>query len=439
MAAFAPSALTSSWTSRTCISPKVAPRRPHRGTSAALPPRAQLQGIDLGAGATPGQDDLHDKLLGQLMFCDPDTLPHIVAARAPDLDESFMSYIDAKVGSSNDIEERESLRLFKAAIQDLLSRPPPTLEKDASPDEDEAVPALNAAEMQTYDELIDSLVSARAREDGVKSAVLLQYERIDLRALQRIEARMADCEGDERDALQEVLTAITSEMQVRVDAAANRLREVLSIDGGLDEMKRKIDGFSTSGGLDDAFILLLQKNFETAVENDAQPAIEVLGKLLKYSTEASESRLAPELQLIRRLLRADGPVERKDLLMDAFEQKGKVAMVGGGLSSGVRVDGKKFVGALRGLIEQYGNVDAEFVKKLSTIGEESEKVASKIFGMEDKNVADLQEEAFHKRTVSVWDLEKVEMADEVEGKTAGWEGKLGEIPAGFSEDGKMVV
>jgi hypothetical protein len=161
--------------------------------------------------------------------------------------------------------------------------------------------------------------------------------------------------------------------------------------------------------------------------------------VLDHAAMLKDARLSPEVRLIRRLLRTDDEEVRVDLLMTALKPNKGVMLADGTVTSGVRVNGKKFVQELRGLIEQYSNVEEAFAMRLSRLGEESEAVARKLFDMEEKDVKDLQEEAFHRRSVSVWDLEQVEMREEVEGRKASWEGRLGQVPSGFDEHGKMAI
>ena len=66
------------------------------------------------------------------------------------------------------------------------------------------------------------------------------------------------------------------------------------------------------------------------------------------------------------------------------------------------VSGKAFVTAMRTLISDFGNVDPGFLAKVDQIAKESEAVASALFNVnEDMDVRELQDEAFHKRSISV--------------------------------------
>ncbi len=408
----------------------------HRTTRAQLDLSSAASSDGLPSGGVPLEASTEDQLLGELMFCEPDSLKMLVAERNKDITKEFYEYIDSKVEQSVDFEERESLRLLKDAVKQLQGE---LASKDSAKTKVEAKPSGDKV-VDEYNEVLDSFLEARSREGGLKSVVVLQYERIDFRMLELLEERIAAADTDsKRRALKEVLECITDEMNVRVTAAASRLEDLFKTQGGIEAMKMKLIKLADAGGLDEAFVLLLKNNQERAQKAGNEAVASMLTQLVKAVTEILERQLPPELKLLRKLLRSDSRDARVDMLMAALKKGKAVAMGDGTMSSGVKVDGKKFVEALRKLIEQYGNVDKDFVKKLSEIGEESEAVARKIYDMEGKDIGEMQQEAFHKRRVSVWDLENVEMAEETEGRKAGWEGKLGQIPHGFDEHGRKAI
>lgn len=386
-----------------------------------------------------------DVLLGQFMYSPPEQLPVLIQHNADMIDDKFYQYIEDKINASNDLEERDSLRTLRDAITDLYKK---MLEDMSSAEAAAAAESggssaseKNAEVDAAYDRLIDEMVSTHPEgAEPLAIAVQLRYDRIDMRCLERLEARIGAV-GDNAVAaapLIAVREAIVKEMNARVKKAAERVKDVLAA-RDMDAMRRKLSELARKGGLDDAFTLLLKGNMDQARKAGNAQAVGALSLLLKYAAEIREAELDPEVRLIRRLLREENGEVRAEMLMDSFAPKKGVAMVDGSTTSGVRVDGKRFVKALRGLLEEYGNVDKDFVQKLSQIGAESEAVARKIYDMEGKDIKELQDEAFHKRSVSIWDLEKVEVAEEMEGRKAGWEGKLGSVPPGFDEKGKMVI
>lgn len=420
-----------------CKNPRYSIRNTRRTTRAQLDLSSAASSSDLPSGGIPLEASKEDKLLGELMFCEPDSLKALVAQRHKEINNEFYEYIDEKVDESKDFEERESLRLLKDALKQLKKELPLSIRSSEPKVEKKSAQAKAVDE---YHALIDSFLDARKREGGLKSSIVIQYERIDFRMLELLEERISDADTDsKRNALKEVLECITDEMNVQVSAAASRLEDLFKTPGGFEAMKLKLRTLADTGGLDEPFVLLLKNNQESAQKAGNEAAATMLTQLVQAVTDILERKLPPELKLLRKLLRSDSRDARVDMLMAALKKGKSVAMGDGSMSSGVKVDGKKFVQALRKLIEEYGNVNKEFVKKLSEIGEESEAVARKIYDMEGKDIGEMQKEAFHKRRVSVWDLENVEMAEEAQGRKAGWEGRLGNVPPGFNKDGKMVV
>ncbi|KAI0566820.1 hypothetical protein FGB62_6g07 [Gracilaria domingensis] len=409
-------------------------------------PRAQLVGMPEGYGQKSVESNDNEILLAEMRYSDPSRLPAIVQNNLDQLDEDFYRFLDDKINASADLEERDTLRILQNAItevmKEILESIPPDEAKaamDASGDSSVDVSSKEDVAAATYDELINQFLRSRDTADpsSLKTAVQVSYSRIDLRLLQRLNERIA-LQGSDVEALTDLREAINVIMSDRIAEAGECVKAVLSV-GNMTEMKKKISGLARKGNIDDAFILLLQANLEQAQKANAKEAVDVLSRALEHAQTVKDIQLDPEVRLIRALLRTEDADARSKMLMESFQSRGSVTLVDGTTTSGVAVDGKKFVIALRKLIEEFGNVDEKFVLKLSKIGEESEAVARKLYDMEDKDVQDLQEEAFHKRTVSVWDLEKYEVEEEIEGRKAAWEGRLGEIPEGFGEDGKMQI
>lgn len=413
-------------------------------------PRAQLIGIPdhLRENIDPSP---HEVLLAELRYTDPARLPALIESSLDMLDEDFYKFLEQKINESADLEERESLRALRDAITslmgqmlDAMSAQTKTAAQEGGKEGPKSTPedVANAS----YDELIDSFIKSyegasndTERIEAIRTSVDLNYHRIDLRMLERLSERIVSA-GERAPILACVRDTISDTMNERVTLAMHRLKSVLSA-GSSSNMRAAIDKLARQGGIDDAFILLLQANLDEARKAGATGAIDALSGILKHASQAQDMTVAPEIQLIRSLLRMNDSAARTALLMQSFEAGGAVMLPDGSRTEGQRVDGKKFVDALRKLIQEFGNVDEQFVLKLSKIGEESEAVARKIYDMEGKDVQELQEEAFHKRSVSVWDLEEYEHRETGEGRTAPWEGQLGSIPEkmGFGPDGKLSV
>lgn len=449
-----------SLTARQRLTKKTCPM-PARHRVAQMP-TAQLIGIPDSLRSNQNiEPSAHEVLLGELRFSDPARLPALVESSLNLLDDEFYSFIELTIKESPDLEERETLGSLRDAITDLMqnmleaassNEVATTAASGATPASDAVVDAKAVpvgAEMAAnagYDELIDSFVSTfetAANEDAgkssIKTAVNLNYHRIDLRMLERLSERIVAA-GARSPLLARVRDEISNTMNERVSAAMHSVKAVLSANTP-DAMRKEVDILSQEGKLDDAFTLLLQANMEQAQKAGVKPAVDAIGAILSYATDVRDRNVDPEIRLVRQLLRTDDEATRMDMLTESLTPRGQVELTDGSTSSGLKLDGKKFVAALRKLIEQFGNVDEKFVLKLSKIGEESEAVARKVYDVEDKGIQEYQAEAFHKRSVSIWDLEEYEQGETSEGRVAPWEGRLGEIPegSGLGADGKLSV
>ena len=404
---------------------------------------AQLIGMPEGFGKKDLDADENEILLAELRFSEPSMLPSLVQNNLDRLDEDFYTYLESQISASSDIEERNTLRTLRDAITDIMKQ---LLDSMAAQDNVNDVSNTTVdvndptdVAQATYDQLINYLINFHDPKDkkALMTAVNVSYEQIDMRLLERLQERIST-KGKDFSTLNELQECINNTMNERITVAAESVKAVLAT-GDPTMMKKEVTALARKGKIDDAFILLLQANLQQANKAGARTAIEVLTLIIDHASSLKDVTLDPEVRLIRSLLRTEDKVARKKMLKDSLEPKKSVQTVDGDAMSSVIVDGKKFVIALRKLIEEFGNVDEKFILKLSEIGEESEAVARDIFDMEGKDVQDLQNEAFHKRSVSIWDLEKIEMEEEVRGNKALWEGKLGNIPEGFSEDGKLTI
>lgn len=438
--------------------------RPSAGTVGHLPPRfachvsaARARAIPVrmvsgmpGGGAldvTPagaGGDDSgpvepapnHEVLLAELAFSEPDKLPGLIERSINSLDENFYKFLEAKINGSSDLEERETLRCLRDAVTDIMGK---ILDAASAAENPELAEQL-AAEVAvlSYDALLAEIQgAATAHGSSLAAAVRRAYNRVDMRFLQHLAQKNLDAADDEeRAGIEAVQAAVTQEMTVRMGAASAAFKTVVTA-GDEDAMNRQMALLLQKGELDEAFLLLLAGNLEQAKAAGVEQAVAVLSRLQTRAAELKDGRAPPEVALVRKLLRTPELDERRALLTAALTPRKKIALADGSSSSGVVVDGKKLVTALRRLVEEFGNVDAAIIERVDALGLEAEAVAREIYGLEGKDVGQLQDEAFHKRSVSVWDLEQVEIQSEMEGREAPWAG-ANRLP-GFDEEGRMQL
>ncbi|KAK1858100.1 hypothetical protein I4F81_000713 [Pyropia yezoensis] len=352
------------------------------------------------------------------------------------LDENFYKFLEAKINGSSDLEERETLRCLRDAVTDIMGK---ILDAASAAENPELAEQL-AAEVAvlSYDALLAEIQgAATAHGSSLAAAVRRAYNRVDMRFLQHLAQKNLDAADDEeRAGIEAVQAAVTQEMTVRMGAASAAFKTVVTA-GDEDAMNRQMALLLQKGELDEAFLLLLAGNLEQAKAAGVEQAVAVLSRLQTRAAELKDGRAPPEVALVRKLLRTPELDERRALLTAALTPRKKIALADGSSSSGVVVDGKKLVTALRRLVEEFGNVDAAIIERVDALGLEAEAVAREIYGLEGKDVGQLQDEAFHKRSVSVWDLEQVEIQSEMEGREAPWAG-ANRLP-GFDEEGRMQL
>lgn len=414
---------------------------PHRRASVRMV-SGMPGGGALDVSASGGKDEAvaaapnHEVLLAELCFSEPEKLPGLVERNINSLDETFYKFLEDKINGSSDLEERETLRCLRDAVTDIMSK---ILEAARAAENPELAEQMaNEVAVLSYDALLAEIQGAASAHGGsLTAAVRRAYNRVDMRFLQHLAQKNLDASTDaERAEIEAVQAAVTQEMTVRMSAASAAFKSVVTA-GDEEAMYRQLALLLQKGEMDEAFLLLLAGNLEQAKAAGVAPAVEVLNRLQKRTAELRDNRVPPEVALVRKLLRTPDAVERKAMLTAALTPRKKIALADGSSSAGVVVDGKKLVVALRRLVEDFGNVDASIVERVDALGLEAEAVAREIYGLEGKDVGQLQDEAFHKRSVSVWDLEQVEIQSEMEGREAPWE--AGRRLPGLDEEGKMKL
>eukprot|EP00286_Rhodomonas_abbreviata_P016837 CAMPEP_0181318428 /NCGR_PEP_ID=MMETSP1101-20121128/16999_1 /TAXON_ID=46948 /ORGANISM="Rhodomonas abbreviata, Strain Caron Lab Isolate" /LENGTH=433 /DNA_ID=CAMNT_0023425893 /DNA_START=374 /DNA_END=1675 /DNA_ORIENTATION=+ len=384
----------------------------------------------------------HEILLAELAFTNPLELPKVVESNLNKLDDEFYLFLKSKIEATKDAEEKETLTLLRDAVTDLMQKMVAHAMRvgDVSQEEVESaglggLASFNDEDLAiaSYDSFIDKL---RANSgDALRSAVEAAYDRMDMRLLERLNERMQE-DSEEKESLVALNNAVQETMSARIQRASAALQGILKA-GDPDAMKKEMMLLNAKGGLDESVILLLEANIDQAKKAGAQPAVEVMTMLKDKAVEFKDQSMPDEIRLIRRLLRTQDKDARKEQLVDAFKPRERIELPDGSTTKPQTVNGRRFVEALRDLITKFGNVDSAFLERIDMIAQESEDVASELFGLKDNvDVNKLQDEAFHKRSISVWELESIEEGYEQSGQKAPWH-----FPskAGWDEDGNMVI
>lgn len=123
----------------------------------------------------------------------------------------------------------------------------------------------------------------------------------------------------------ELISHVNNKMRINVEEAQENLKMVLkSPNRGV--MMDNLEKLKAKKKLDDAFLLLLQGNIEAATNANATDAVRFLTDVQREATNILDEDQAPEMQLLRRLLREGAKEARRALLVDAFAPTKSIAI-----------------------------------------------------------------------------------------------------------------
>jgi len=316
-------------------------------------------------------EQAYEMFLGQLVFSTND--PRIDIMENYDLcaDPKWISWLENKIGSTRDVEEKMALKDLSDMIIDVKKR----VELSQAKEEREAQEAEEAeknriaaaeGEMETgramsgtdvlrkaaavdnagvdnmvkeqegeqkkktfyetdltpeirasYEDMCSKVLPPYRPGDSAESVVFNSYDQFDAQFIKVLNERAEN--GDTGS--QEVLAALAMEQQKRVNAATEALKEVLS-KGEPMRMEGAIVKLAKEGRIDEPFLLLLEANADQAMAAGATGPAELMKKLRKRAmAEKDKQSATKEIKLLRQLLREDDSNTREQLLTDAFTPK----------------------------------------------------------------------------------------------------------------------
>ncbi|KAG5179957.1 hypothetical protein JKP88DRAFT_71701 [Tribonema minus] len=164
-------------------------------------------------------------------------------------------------------------------------------------------------------------------------------------------------DSEEGTKLSAVAQEINVAMQRRLVAADANLRAVLANAPDLKKMEADLRRLFRTGQADMAFMVVLNMNLAQAREAGpgAEGAVAVLTHLNTAIMEMQDTRVAPEVRLLRMLMRAsddDNAEKRRDLLKEQLDLSG-----GGGADSSGLVTPDQLRDAIRELQEQATQIE----------------------------------------------------------------------------------
>jgi hypothetical protein len=310
-------------------------------------------------------NDAYEMFLGDLVFSTNDPRIDIMNNYERATDEDFLGWLEKKIETSTDPEERPALKdLFEIIVDvkkrtDLSKLAKEREAREAGLQEQQRMEQAEAdaeagRQMSNTDVLrkamsIDSAKSEEdlqstkpkktfydeeltpeiriSYEDQVKkflppykagetaqSVVFSNYERFDAQFVKVLAERSVSGE-EESTAL---LEALAEEQRKRISTATEALKSVLSM-GEPMKMEGAIVRLARDGKIDEAFLLLLEANETQARDAGATGPADLMKKLKKRAAEEKDKQMSSkEIRLIRKLLRADDAQEREQILEDAF-------------------------------------------------------------------------------------------------------------------------
>jgi hypothetical protein len=169
----------------------------------------------------------------------------------------------------------------------------------------------------SYEDMVKKVLPPYKPGDTVQSIVFTNYDQFDAQFVKVLTERASNGDGDSNV----VLEALAEEQQKKIGDATEVLRQVLSL-GDPMRMEGAIVRLAREGKIDEPFLLLLEVNSNQAMAAGARGPAELMKKLRKRASEEKDKQSSSkEVKLLRKLLRAESSDERETLLEEAFTPK----------------------------------------------------------------------------------------------------------------------
>lgn len=310
----------------------------------------------------------YETFLAQLVFSANDPRMDIVDNIDLCSDPVWLQWLQNKIDTSTDVEEKMALRDLNEMILDIvkrieLSKAQEEREAQAKEDAEKARLATAEAEAEEGRKMSDSDVLRKASsvdrgglgdaqeietqktnfyeeeitpeirmsyDDMVKkvlppykpgetpaTVVFAYYDQFDAQFIKVLKERSENGETES----QEVLDALSIEQSKRLSAATENIKTVLAA-GDPMRMEGVIVKIAKEGKIDEPFLLLLEANANQAAAAGAQGPAQLMKKLGQRAMEEKDKQSqTKEIKLLRQLLRTDEAEKREELLTEAFTPK----------------------------------------------------------------------------------------------------------------------
>lgn len=451
----------------------------------------------------PDLDKAYESFLAQLVFSANDPRLDIIDNIDLCSDPVWLSWLDNKINTTTDVEEKLALRDLYEMINDIVKR----IELSKQQEEREAKAKAEAeaqrlmdqsendgrsmtnadvlrkasavdrsglgeaAEIKktkvsfydqeltpeirvSYEDMVKKVLPPYKAGDTAASIVFAYYDQFDAQFIKVLKERADNGETESQD----VLEALSIEQSKRMSAATENIKLVLAA-GDPMRMEGMIVKLAKEGKVDEPFLLLLEANANQAAAAGATGPAQLMKKLGKRASEEKDKQSqTKEIRLLRQLLRAESQDERENLLTEAFTPKSQLLVEGNSANVMKAMDGElpeeekpkpavpppDFINACKAVLLNFGNLSydddrGDLSTRIKAIASEAEVVATRIYG-KGMTVKEQQDRMWKEKTTSIFDLETLEIEAERRGETAPWANPNNDdILPGFDKDGKMRI
>lgn len=374
-------------------------------------------------GVSSAMNEAFEMLLAELVFSPNDPRMDIVDNFERCGDAKFVSWLDNKVKTSTDPEEKSALRDLHELIVDVKKKMELTqmaeerAQKEAQEAEEKRIAAAEAAmesgrsmsdtdvlkkaaavdsaglglteegeaqeeEKKTfydteltpeirlsYEDMVKKVLPPYKPGDTPASIVFNYYDQFDAQFVKVLTERSNNGDSDSKN----VLEALAVEQQKRIAAATETLKEVLSL-GDPMRMEGAIVRLARDGKIDEAFLLLLEANANQAESAGATGPAQLMNKLKKRAEEEKDKQsTSKEVKLLRQLLRTEDSNEREKILEEAFTPKDALLVPGTAENAQAAMEGETpeqekplpdvpppdFINACKAVLLNFGNLGTD--------------------------------------------------------------------------------
>ena len=313
--------------------------------------------------------DAYEIFLGELVFSPNDPRVDIVENFDLACDPQFTDWLNKKVESSTDPEEKAALRDLYGMILDVKKKVEinAMAEERAAKEKEEAeakriaaidaeveagkamsntdvlrkAQAIDSAGVETeiqaqaeekktffdteltpeirlsYEDLLKEVLPPYKPGDTADSIAFAYYDKFDAQFVKVLTERSNNGDSDAQD----LVEALAVEQSKRIAAATETLKSVLAM-GEPMRMEGAIVKLAREGKVDEPFLLLLEANANQAEAAGAQGPAQLMRKLgQRAMAEKDKQSSSKEIKLLRQLLREDDSTARELILEEAFTPK----------------------------------------------------------------------------------------------------------------------